>query len=107
MANCYCCCGSNSLSMSTVNPSASADQSVCCCGGCGGAAGLGNALNAIGKWGTVLTATVQGKPVAVGSKGVAIGAKGATSLSGGALSGNSLILILAIVAVLIFMAVRK
>ena len=92
--------------MSTVNPSASADQSVCCGSGCGGAAGLGNALNAIGKWGTVLTATIQGKPVATTKSGVAVGAKGSQSLSGG-LSGNSLILILAIVGVLIFMATRK
>jgi hypothetical protein len=91
--------------MSTVSPNASVGQSVA--GSDGGAANLSSILNAVGKWGTALTATVQGKPVAASASGVAIGAKGSTSLTGGALSGNTLILILLIVGALIFVAMRK
>jgi hypothetical protein len=91
--------------MSTVSPNASIKQ--CVSGGCGGAANLSSILNAVGKWGTALTATVQGKPVATSGTGVAVGAKGATSLTGGALSGNALLLILLIVGVLVFVAMRK
>lgn len=88
--------------MSTVNVNPSVNQSVC--GNCGGASGLSAALNAIGKWGTVLTATAQGKPVA--TRSVSVGAAGSQTL-GGALTGNSLLLILVIVGVLIFMATKK
>ena len=94
-------CGANPLAMSTVNPSAAVGQSVCKSRGCGGASALSCALNAIGKWGTVLTATVQGKPVATTKSGVAVGTTGAQ------LSGNSMLFILIIVGVLIFMATRN
>lgn len=102
-----CCCGQNDLSMSASNPNPAVCQSVCCDTGCGGASGLASTLNAIGKWGTILTATVQGKPVIANKSGVAVGARGTTSLSGNRMSGNSMLLILAIVGVLIFMALRK
>jgi hypothetical protein len=96
-------CGGNSLSMSTVNPNPSACQSVS--GGCGGASALSNTLNAIGKWGTVLTASLQGKPVAANKSGVAVGARGATGLSG-SLSPNAMLLIVLIIGGLIFLATR-
>jgi hypothetical protein len=104
-----CCykCGTNDLSMSTSDPNPAVCQNVCCDTGCGGASKLSSALNAIGKWGTILTATVQGKPVIASKSGVAVGARGATSVSGNRMSGNSMLLILVIVAVLIFMALRK
>lgn len=120
MAGCTCCvciggvnytkacsaCNCNSLSMSTVHPNPSVNQAVCKCGGCGGASSLSSALNAIGKWGTAITGLAQGKPVATSKTGVAVGAKGATTL-GGAISSNTLILILVVVGALIFLAMRK
>jgi len=99
-----CGCGYNALSMSTVNVNPSTCQSVC--GSDGGAGSLSSALNAVGRWGTALTGVLQGKPVAANKSGVAVGAKGATSLSGNRLSGNSMLLILVIVGVLIYMATR-
>jgi hypothetical protein len=100
-----CCCGGNPLSMSTVQPNPSVSQGVR--GNCGGASCISNTLNAIGKWGTVLTASLQGKPVATtGTGGVSVGAKGATSLPG-QFSGNSMIVILLVVGALIFLATRR
>jgi hypothetical protein len=93
--------------MSASNPNPAVCQSPCCDTGCGGASNLSSTLNAIGKWGTILTATVQGKPVVTNRNGVAVGARGTTSLSGNNLSGNSMLLILVIVGVLVFMAMRK
>lgn len=108
MIGACCCCGGNSLSMSTVNVNPSADQSVCCCQGDGGAGNLSASLNAIGRWGTALTGILQGKPVVTNKSGVAVGAKGSTSVGGiGGLSRNGMLLILVIIGVLIFMATRK
>lgn len=104
---CEECCGSNCVSMSTSNPNPSVSQSPCKEKGCGGASNLADALNAIGRWGTALTGTIQGKPVSANASGVAVGAKGTTSLAGNRMSGNSMLLILVIVGVLIFMATRK
>ena len=101
-----CDCGGNALSMSTSNPNPAVCQNVCGGKGCGGASNLSDSLNAIGKWGTVLTASLQGKPVVVNKSGVAVGAKGSTALTN-RMSGNSMLLILVIVGVLIFMATRK
>lgn len=92
--------------MSASNPNPTVCQNVCCGKGCGGASNLADSLNAIGRWGTVLTATLQGKPVAVNKSGVAVGARGSTQLTN-RMSGNSMLLILVIVGVLIFMAIRK
>lgn len=90
--------------MSVSQPNPSVSQGVC--GGDGGAGSTSNWLNTVGKWGTVLTATLQGKPVASNASGVSIGAKGSTTLPG-KISSNSMILILIIVVGLIFLAMRK
>jgi hypothetical protein len=100
------CCGSNPLSLSTSNPNSSVNQNACCCCGDGGLSGLASSLNAIGKWGSVITAQAQGRPVAVSSSGVKIGAAGATSLPGN-ISSNTLIIVLVIAAVGIFLAMRS
>lgn len=105
MADC-CCCGSCAQAGSTSNANASVCQNPCCNSGCGGFSGLASSLNAIGKWGSVITAQVQGKAVAVNKNGVAIGAKGASTLPG-QFSGSSMLLILVVVAVLLFVATRK
>lgn len=97
-----CCCGGGSLAMSTVHPNPAVNQSVG--GNCGGASCLSQALNAIGKWGTAITGMATNKPVVVGAKTVAVGASGTTL---GGMSGNSLLLILLVVGVLIFVAMRK
>jgi hypothetical protein len=97
-------CGGNPLSMSTVNPNASVNQSVCCTDG--GASSVSATLNAIGRWGTALTGVLQGKPVATNKSGVAVGARGAQTLGAGTMSPNAMLLILVIVGVLIFMATR-
>ena len=91
------------MAMSTSQPNASVNQSVGD-GNCGGAGALSQTLNAIGKWGTVLTATVQGKPVQSGS--TIIGARGATLLPGKMGSGT-IILIIVIAGILLFVATRK
>lgn len=107
--SCYCTCqigcsscGGSCLAMSTVKPNASIKQNVCK-SGCGGASCLSTALNNIGKWGTVLTATIQGKPVV--ANGVAVGARGSTTVGG--MSSTTLLLVLAVIAVLIFVALRR
>jgi hypothetical protein len=89
--------------MSASNPNPAICQSIS--GKCGGASCVGNALNAIGKWGTALTGVLQGKPVATNKSGVAVGAKGSTALAG-SLTPNTIILILLVIGVIIFMATR-
>jgi hypothetical protein len=89
--------------MSSVNPNPSVNQSVC--GSDGGASNLACTLNAIGKWGTILTGVAQGKAVS-GGGGVQVGAKGSTTL-GSVSSSNTLILIVVVAAVLLFIAMRK
>lgn len=94
MGSCAC-----SLAMNTVNPNATECQNQCCCSGDGGASALSNGINAVGRWGTVLLATAQDKPVASGK--TAVGAKGATALPGN-MSGGMLILVLVIIAAFFF-----
>lgn len=95
MGSCAC-----SLAMNTSNPNASECQSqCCCCTGDGGAASLSSAINAVGKWGTVLLGTAQGKPVSTGK--TQIGAKGATALPGN-MNGTMLLLILVVIAAFFF-----
>jgi hypothetical protein len=96
------CC----LAMNTVNENPSVCQSQCCCCGCGGASGASQWLNAAGKWGTIMLATAQGKPVVTGKGGVAVGAKGSQSVGGSKISGNSLLIILVVIGVIIFLATR-
>lgn len=96
------CCGACDMAMSTSQANASVRQDVC--GNCGGAGSLSCTLNAIGKWGTVLTATAQGKAVQTGS--TIIGARGATSLPG-QLNGTTIFLIVAIGLVLLFVSMRR
>jgi hypothetical protein len=93
-------CGSSPIAMSTAKPNVSVSQNAGGVGGCGGAANLSSLLNAVGRWGTVLTATAQGKPVSSG--GTQVGAKGSTALPGN-FSGGSLLLILVIIGVFIFL----
>src|SRR5260221_14336110 len=85
-----CCC---SIAMNTVDPNPSVSQSVCCCNGDGGASNLSSAINAVGRWGTVLLATSQGKPVQAGK--IAVGARGSTSVRG--MQGGSLLLIIIVI----------
>jgi hypothetical protein len=85
--------------MSSVNPNPAVCQSVC--GKDGGASSVGSALNAVGKWGTALTAVLQGKPVATSKNGVAVGAKGASTLGG--VSTTSIVILLIIVVAVIFL----
>jgi hypothetical protein len=87
--------------MSASNPNVSVCQSICCCTGDGGAGGLSSAINAVGRWGTILLATGQGKPIVSGN--TRVGAKGSATVPEQRMSGGSLILILAIVAVFIFL----
>lgn len=96
-----CCCGQNSLSMSTSNPNASICQSVCCCDG--GASNIASILNVAGKWGSVLTAQATGRAVSTKGGGVTVGAKGASGLPG-QFSGMSLILILLVLGGLLYLA---
>jgi len=99
-------CGGNGQSLSTSNPNPSVGQSP---GGgnagCGGASCLSNILNNAGKWGTTLIGTLQGKPVVTNKSGVAVGAKGSTSIAGG--SSTGLLIILVVVGLLIWTAMRK
>ena len=92
-------CGGNSLSMQTVNANPSVNQASG--GNCGGASCLSNTLNAIGKWGTALTATLQGKPVATTKTGVAVGARGSQSVSG--VSGGSMLFVIALILLVVFL----
>lgn len=94
-----CCCG---LAMNTVDPNPSVNQAVCCCNGDGGASNLSSAINAVGRWGTVLLATSQGKPVQSGK--LAVGAKGSTSVAG--IQGGSLLLI-AVVIIAVVLLLRR
>lgn len=108
MAGACCCCGSNPLALSTSAPNAAVCQAPCCGKGDGGAGNISCVLNAVGKWGSVLTAQAQGRPVAVGANSVAIGAKGATSLAGfGGLSTGTILLLLVVLGAIVFLAVRR
>lgn len=97
-------CGGNCLSMSTNNPNPSIAQNVK--GGDGGASCIQNGLNAVGKWGTVLLATLQGKPVATSKSGVAVGARGQNNLPGQT-SSTSLLVIVLVIGVVLFVLLKK
>jgi hypothetical protein len=90
--------------MSTVNPNPTTCQSIA--GKDGGASCVSNVLNAVGKWGTALTGILQGKPVATSKTGVAVGAKGSTGFSN-TLTPGTMLLILAVIGILIYIATRK
>jgi hypothetical protein len=91
----YCC-----QSMSTVHPNPSVNQNPN--NAATSASNAMNLLNSIGKWGTVLTSTISGKPVAATASGVPIGAAGSV-VAGSSFSSTSIILILVVVAALVFL----
>jgi hypothetical protein len=88
--------------MSTSNPNASVNQAVCCAGGCGGANCVGNTLNSIGKWGTLLTSTITGKPTTTTSSGRIVKPAAAAGMS-----QTTLIVIVLVVGAILFVLMRK
>lgn len=83
--------------MSTVNPSASVNQALCCCQGDGGASSLSTALGAISKFGSLITGASTAKTNATAQ--VAIATQQSKTIM--------YIVIFAIIAVLVYLGTRK
>ena len=96
------------LSMSTVQPDPSVDQTAN--GTDGGAANLASILNSIGRWGTTITSVVTGKPVQTTTTGVPIGAPGSRGVvgtsAGTGIQSSGLIWLLAFGAVILLITRR-
>lgn len=106
--SCKCnpCGGACGLAMSVSNPNPAVSQSPGGARGDGGASALSCILNSVGRWGSVLTAQAQGRPVAVSpGGGVSVGARGATNLPGN-ISGGGLLLFLIVAGAIVWLATR-
>jgi hypothetical protein len=102
-------CCSCTLSNATVNVTPGVCQSGGCCGD-GGASNVSSALNAVGRWGTILASTLQNKPVVVGNRGgIAVGPTGAQSpFSQNSLGGHmGMLIIFAIIIIIVLLFLRK
>lgn len=96
--------GSN-LSLASVVPNPAVNQGVS--GSDGGASGVMDIINSIGRWGSVITSQVSGRPVATTPGGIPVGAPGSgPAAAAGVVAPNGLIWLLAFGAIILLL-VRK